>query len=67
MGYESITRGIIIGRKYASKQYAIDVLKELKLKFREEARDIGDFSYAQGMMVCADLIQKKIDKLKESN
>ena len=67
MSYASITRGIIIGRKYVSKQYAIDILEELVSKINESADFEIDRTFAQGELFCRDLIQNKINKLKESS
>lgn len=67
MSYESITSGILIGKKYASKKYAIDILEELKSKINESANFEIDRTFAQGELFCRDLIQEEINKLKESD
>lgn len=67
MSYESITRGILIGKKCASKKYAIDILEELVSKINEIADFEIDRTFAQGKLFCRDLIQEKINKLKESD
>ena len=67
MSYTSLMNGIIIGKKYASKKYAIKVLEELASKINEIADFEIDDKFAQGELFCRDLIQEKIDKLKESD
>lgn len=67
MSYESIMSGILIGKKYASKKYAINILEELVSKINEIADFEIDRTFAQGELFCRDLIQEKIDKLKESD
>lgn len=67
MNKKSITNGILIGKKYASRKYTIDVLEELVSKINEVADFEADRTFAQGELFCRDLIQEKIDKLKESD
>lgn len=65
MSYESIMSGILI--EYAPKEYAINILEELVSKINEIADFEIDRTFAQGELFCKDLIQEKINKLKESD